>query len=193
MLTLGTPVAGLRSYLAVAGGLDVEPVLGSASSLPVAGLGPPPVAVGDRLPVGPRRSAPPYGALDVAAAGGWSPPPAGVTTLRAVLGPRTDWFDPSAPALLARTAWRVGDGDRVGVRLEGPALTRARTGELASEPMVAGAVQVPPDGRPIVMGRDHPTTGGYPVVAVLEAASLDLVAQVRPGETVRILPHKACF
>lgn len=193
VLALGTPVAGLRSYLAVAGGLDVAAVLGSASTSPVARLGPAPVAPGDVLAVRGPRTVPPYGDPSVAAAGGWTPSPRGVTTLTALPGPRDDWFAPQALPLLTRTRWVAGDGDRVGVRLDGPALPRARTDELLSEAMVAGAVQVPPDGRPIVMGRDHPTTGGYPVLAVLTVDSLDRLAQVRPGETVRFLLHEACF
>ncbi|GAA1887698.1 biotin-dependent carboxyltransferase family protein [Lapillicoccus jejuensis] len=193
VLALGAPVAGLRSYLAVAGGLDVAPVLGSAGTSPVPRLGPPPVAAGDVLAVRGPRSTPPYGDPSVAAAGGWTPPPGGVTTVTAIVGPRHDWFAPGALPLLGRTRWVAGDGDRVGVRLDGPELPRARTDELLSEPMVPGSVQVPPDGRPIVMGRDHPTTGGYPVVAVLTGSSVDRMSQVRPGETVRILLHEACF
>ncbi|MEZ5250952.1 MAG: hypothetical protein R2713_17590 [Ilumatobacteraceae bacterium] len=82
--------------------------------------------------------------------------------------------------------WTVSvTSDRVGVRLDGPSLVRVRHGELPSEGMVEGAIQVPPDGRPIVMLADHPATGGYPVVAVVDPADLWLVAQRPPGSEVR--------
>jgi allophanate hydrolase subunit 2 len=111
-------------------------------------------------------------------------PTGGPVTLRAVLGPRADWI--ADPAALARTAWTVsGRSDRVGLRLEGEPLRRADTGELPSEGMVRGAVQVPPGGEPVLFGADHPVTGGYPVVAVVRDADLDRAAQLRPGQQVR--------
>jgi allophanate hydrolase subunit 2 len=77
------------------------------------------------------------------------------------------------------------DSNRVGIRLDGPELRRARDGELESEGVVAGALQVPPNGQPILLGPDHPTTGGYPVLAVVSADDLWLAGQLRPGDTVR--------
>jgi allophanate hydrolase subunit 2 len=77
------------------------------------------------------------------------------------------------------------DSDRVGARLSGPALVRSRHEELPSEGLVEGAIQVPPDGQPIVMLADHPTTGGYPVIAVVDPADLRHVAQAAPGTTLR--------
>ena len=76
------------------------------------------------------------------------------------------------------------DSDRVGLRLDGPSLERRRAGELPSEGIVLGAVQVPADGRPLVFLRDHPTTGGYPVVAVVDVADLGRCAQLRPGDEI---------
>ncbi|GAA3440967.1 hypothetical protein GCM10018955_04050 [Planomonospora venezuelensis] len=106
--------------------------------------------------------------------------------LRILPGPRDDWFAPGALEALCAGPYEVSqDSNRVGVRLRGPALERARNGELPSEGMVAGALQVPPDGQPIVFLADHPPTGGYPVVAVLAAADLAAVAQLRPGDLVR--------
>jgi allophanate hydrolase subunit 2 len=106
--------------------------------------------------------------------------------LAVVAGPRVDWFAPDVLDRLTAQAWTVRDAsDRVGVRLDGPALERSRDGELPSEPTLPGAMQVPADGRPIVFGPDAPVTGGYPVVAVLTDAALDLAAQVRPGDAVR--------
>jgi biotin-dependent carboxylase-like uncharacterized protein len=177
-LRLGQPARGLRSYLAVRGGIDVPVVLGSRSTDTLSGLGPAPLRVGDRLPVGA-----PTGEPGSAAAVS----DAGEPVLPVVWGPRDDWFAPAAKALLLGSAWTVRpDSDRVGVRLNGPRLPRSRTGELPSEPTLPGAVQVPADGRPIVFGPDAPVTGGYPVLAVVD--DLGAAAQLRPGDTVRFTP-----
>ena len=174
-LRLGRPALGLHSYLAVRGGVELPPVLGSRSTDVLSGLGPAPLAAGDALPLG-VPDGPVSGAGATAAAFG------GPLAVR--FGPRDDWFTPAARELLLSGRWRVrGECDRVGIRLDGPRLERAVTGELPSEPVLPGAVQVPPDGRPIVFGPDAPVTGGYPVIAVV----LDLApaAQLRPGDTVR--------
>lgn len=169
---------GVRSYVAVAGGLDVAPVLGSRSTDTLAFLGPPVVTVGTVLPVGSPHGAP--RPLDTSAN------TRGTGPLRVGVGPRAAWFAVEAWALLTGTPYVVtADSNRVGLRLAGAELPRARAGELASEGMVAGAVQVPPDGRPVVLLADHPTTGGYPVIAVVTAADLARCAQLRPGDEVR--------
>jgi biotin-dependent carboxylase-like uncharacterized protein len=180
---LEAPPAGLRSYLAVRGGLAVEPVLGSRSTDVLAGLGPPPLRAGDRLPVGPPPAAP-VPVVDVAAV---VMPGGDDVVLRAVPGPRADWFAGAALDVLGATRWVASaDSDRVGVRLDGGRLERSRTGELPSEGMVAGALQVPPSGQPVLLLADAPTTGGYPVVAVVLAADVDRAAQLRPGQGVRV-------
>ncbi|TIC88935.1 biotin-dependent carboxyltransferase family protein [Nocardioides sp. GY 10113] len=177
-LRLGTPGSGLRSYLAVRGGFRVAPVLGSASRDTLSALGPAPLAAGDRLAVGPA----PGGTMLVDAV-----PPASydaVPVLRVVPGPRADWVR-DADALV-RSAWRVApESDRVGVRLAGPAFEAAGRGELPSEGALRGAIQIPPDGRPVVFGPDHPVTGGYPVIGVVVDADTDRLAQARPGDEVR--------
>ncbi len=118
----------------------------------------------------------------------WPGPPDALV-LRVRLGPRDDRFTPGALRTLATRAYRVSPAsNRIGLRLEGPALERAVPGELASEGMVLGAVQVPPDGRPVVFLADHPTTGGYPVVGVVREADLGAAAQAVPGTTVRFVP-----
>lgn len=176
-LTLGTPQRGARSHLAVSGGLVVDTVLGSRSTDTLSGLGPAPVRAGDRLPVGVPQGPP--AAVEV-------PAPAATGPLRLHRGPRADWCAADPVVLLAAGAWRVGvDSDRVGLRLEGGTLPRSRGEELASEGVVLGAVQLPPNGRPVVFLADHPTTGGYPVVAVVEPADLWRCAQLRPGDPVR--------
>ncbi|MFI0211829.1 5-oxoprolinase subunit C family protein [Streptomyces diastaticus] len=180
-LELGAPPVGLRSYLAVRGGLTVAEVLGSRSRDVLAALGPAPLAVGDVLPAGPAPAALPH--VDLAPV---RAPAGGEVVLRVVLGPRDDWFVPEAARRLLAEPWTVGQAsDRVGMRLDGPALGRAVDGELPSEGMVPGAVQVPPGGRPVLFLADHPVTGGYPVIAVVLRADLDLAAQVRPGQTLR--------
>lgn len=180
VLSLGTPWAGLRSYLAVRGGIDVPPVLGSRSTDTLSGLGPPPLTAGTLLPVGDLAADEPV--VDVAPVG----PPPDRPVLRVLPGPRRDWLDDAAWAALTTQEWAVAaDSDRVGLRLTGPRLARAREGELPSEGLVAGAVQVPPDGAPVLFLADHPVTGGYPVLAVVVTADLPLAAQLRPGDGVR--------
>ncbi|QKE83312.1 biotin-dependent carboxyltransferase family protein [Arthrobacter sp. NEB 688] len=186
-LALGAPASGLRSYLAVRGGLDVPAVLGSRSTDVLAGLGPPPVRVGDVLPVGAAPATFPH--VDHAAR--WAPP-TGDVVLDVLPGPRSSWV--GGLDAVVRGGWVVGpDSDRVGVRLRpvGPPLLRLpeHAGvELASEGMVRGAVQLPPGGEAVVFLADHPVTGGYPVVAVLTDAAADRAAQLRPGESVRLRP-----
>lgn len=176
-IDVGPVLSGVRAYLAVAGGIDIAPVLGSRSTDLLTGLGPPPLAAGQLLPVGMPSSRPlpldPRPALPASA------------TLRVVLGPRHDWFTGAALRLFLASPYTVSSSsNRIGVRLEGPALERALTDELLSEGVVTGAVQVPPSGRPILLGPDHPTTGGYPVIAVVVEDDLPLAGQLRPGTTV---------
>jgi allophanate hydrolase subunit 2 len=204
-LALGGPERGLRTYLAVRGGIGVEPVLGSRASDRLGGIGPASVAAGDVLPVGTGSSAPdepplravrdtrdePARAGDGAAAGGAVAAESDdeVVVLRVEPGPHAHWFDDRWPAVLcAPDGYTVlPASDRVAVRLDGPPLTRARGfvgRELAPVGLVPGAVQVPPDGRPVLFGVDHPVTGGYPVVAVVRPDDVDRLAQVRPGDAV---------
>ena len=188
VLTLGMPTRGLRTYLTVRGGIDVPPVLGSRSRDTLSGLGPAPLRVGDLLPVGePGRSFP---TVDHA------PQPVdrhdGPTVLHVGPGPRAAWvggWDTSLGGLLGADRVVGADSDRIGLRLNGSQVVRAadwRDVELPSEGMVRGAVQLPPDGEPVVFLADHPVTGGYPVIAVLTASACDLAAQLRPGDTVRL-------
>lgn len=177
---LGPAGYGLRSYVAVAGGIAVRPVLGSRSTDTLSGLGPPPVRDGDVLPLG--RPDPIMSTVDFIP---WRAP-GPVLTLRIRLGPRDDWFTDAARQALGATAYSVSPlSNRVGARLAGAALTRARAGELESEGVVLGAVQVPADGQPLVFLADHPTTGGYPVIGVVDPDDLSGLAQARPGTTVR--------
>ncbi|MGI8668197.1 MAG: biotin-dependent carboxyltransferase family protein [Jatrophihabitans sp.] len=183
VLRLGTPATGVRSYLAIRGGVAVPPVLGSRSTDTLSGLGPAPLRTGDLLPVGTGVT----GAPADPAIGQDASPAADLIPLRALLGPRADWFDADAPGLLFGTSWSVSPAcNRIGIRLDGPPLRRVRAGELPTEAALPGAVQVPPDGRPILFGPDAPVTGGYPVLAVLLGSELDRLAQLRPGARVRL-------
>lgn len=184
-VTVGSPTAGLRSYLAVRGGIVAEAVLGSRAYDSHAGLGPAPLRAGDRLSVGAARG--PLPTVDAV-----PPPyrPPGPVELAVWPGPRADWFTPAARRLLLAQRWRATAAmDRVGVRLAGARhLERAVAGELPSEGMVTGAVQVPGDGAPVIFLADHPVTGGYPVIAVLTAAAVARAAQLTPGVAVRFVP-----
>ncbi|GAA1821788.1 biotin-dependent carboxyltransferase family protein [Planosporangium flavigriseum] len=180
-LVLGAPARGLRTYLAVRGGIDVPPVFGSRSTDLLSGLGPEPVRPGTRLPVGNAATGEPT--VDIA------PVPAlpDALELRVLAGPRADWVTADAIRLLARQSYVVSPrSNRVGVRLDGPPLERARQDELPSEGIVRGAVQVPPDGKPVLFLADHPVTGGYPVIGVVEPADTDLLGQARPGQRVTL-------
>lgn len=177
-LTVGVPRSGLRTYVAVRGGIDIAPVLGSRSRDTLGGIGSI-VRVGDVLPIGADPGTPVAGEVAPARPSG--------DIVGVLPGWRRDWFAAGAWALLCGQPYTVGnDVDRVGCRLAGTRpLDRAVTDELPSEGLVLGAVQVPPDGQPIVMLADHPTTGGYPVIAVVDDVSLGIVAQARPGDTLR--------
>jgi biotin-dependent carboxylase-like uncharacterized protein len=184
LLDVGRAVRGVRSCVAFAGGIAVDPVLGSRSTDLLSGLGPAPLADGSVLPLGTPGQPPARvdGALP------WPAPPAELV-LRVRLGPRDDWFTDGALRTLALGAYRVSAAsNRIGLRTDGPALERALTGELPSEAMVLGAVQVLPDGCPVVFLADHPTTGGYPVVGVVDGRDLPAAAQAVPGTPVRFVP-----
>jgi biotin-dependent carboxylase-like uncharacterized protein len=179
-LRLGRPRAGVRTYLAVAGGIAVEPVLGSRSTDTLSWVGPPRPSPGTTLPIGRPQAVP--RPLD-------TPPAHRPGPLRVSPGPRADWFASDALDVLCGSAYVVeADSNRIGLRLDGPVLARARAGELPSEGMVLGAVQVPPSGRPVVFLADHPPTGGYPVLGVVHPGDLWRCAQLRPGEQVRFSP-----
>jgi KipI family sensor histidine kinase inhibitor len=213
VLRVGAPTAGVRSYLAVRGGVGVPPVLGSRSADLRSGLGPAALRPGNVLPMGEPGPASPMGvpgpaslmaepgpgspmaepgraSLTAAEATGVQPtvmPVAGETAvLHVVPGPRDDWFAPDALRELCAGTYVVSPAsDRTGLRLDGPALPFAGRGELLSEGVVTGALQVPHGGRPILLLADHPVTGGYPVIATVVSADIGLAAQLRPGSKLR--------
>ena len=191
-LALGAPSSGLRSYLGVRGGVDVPPVLGSRSSDSMSGIGPAPLAAGKILPVAPVAAHLQVGSPEPSTLRLDSAP----AQLRVTLGPRDDWFSAEALRSLSCQDWLVtAQSNRIGVRLVpagtdpalagSAALERSRTGELPSEGAVAGSLQVPPSGHPVLFLADHPVTGGYPVIAVVVPEDLSLAAQLPPGHRVR--------
>ncbi|MDO9175149.1 MAG: biotin-dependent carboxyltransferase family protein [Actinomycetota bacterium] len=149
---------GARAYLAVRGGVT---------------------QLDDSLEIGDDPGAP--------AATHPASPAARTHTVRVWPGPRLDWAAAGAWQALLAATFTVADTSRVGVRLDGPSIGRAVHRELPSEGMVEGAVQLPPDGRPVVMLADHPTTGGYPVIAVVDPAAMVVVAQAAVGEPLRFV------
>ncbi|WP_296109998.1 carboxyltransferase domain-containing protein [uncultured Corynebacterium sp.] len=188
---------GLRSYVAVRGGLVTDEVLGSNSTDILSGLGPQPVATGDVLKAGRRTARASVGTAT-------TNPFDGENVLRCVAGPRDDWFGNAELQRFTELEWTVtGQSNRVGLRLALPAgsdgtegtegtedtapepLQRNHDGELASEGMVSGSIQVPPNGLPVVFLADHPVTGGYPVIATVIDKDLDKAGQLAPGDTVR--------
>jgi KipI family sensor histidine kinase inhibitor len=197
-LSFGLPHRGFRSYLAVRGGVAVDPVLGSRSTDTLSSLGPPPLRAGTVIPVGSETAGEVwYSASEPAVAeregaapadrDGTAPGETRPTVLPVVLGPRDDLFSAAAVEKFLASTWTVGTAaDRVGLRLAGSAgaLPTADTAELPSEGMAAGSVQVPPSGNPILFVNDHPLTGGYPVIGVVEPDALRATAQLAPGDRI---------
>ncbi|MGI5490146.1 biotin-dependent carboxyltransferase family protein [Microtetraspora malaysiensis] len=180
ILTVGWALTGARTYIAIRNGLRLPLTLGSVSTDLLTGLGPPPLATGTCIPFGTAAVAMPV--VDLAPVARLTPSP----RLAIIPGPREDWFTATALDELCGTSWTIGpDSNRVGLRLQGPPLTWSRDAELLSEGITAGALQVPPSGRPILLLRDHPATGGYPVIAVLQSDYLHHAAQLPPGSTIR--------
>lgn len=165
-LTVGRLRGGARAYVCVRGGLD-------PGERPAA-------APDDRWTIGPEPARPVSAHVAV-------PAPLDAP-VRIWPGPRRDWFTADAWTTLLTAEWTVRpESDRTGTRLDGPTLGRHHHGELPSEGLVEGAIQVPTDGRPIVMLADHPTTGGYPVIAVVDPDDVPLVAQRPPGAALRFV------
>jgi KipI family sensor histidine kinase inhibitor len=180
VLTFRGRRAGCRAYIAFAGGIDVPPVLGSRATDLTAGLG---GLEGRGLRAGDRLALCPGARVSIPSSSRTPPPaPSEAVTVRVVLGPQADLFTPDALSRFLSEAYSVTPvSDRVGCRLSGSPLRHAGAAEIVTDGMVFGSVQVPPDGQPIVMMADAPTTGGYPKIATVVAADLPLAAQLVPG------------
>jgi len=180
VLRLGPLTVGLRRTLGVRGGIDAVPVLGSRSRDTLSGLGPEPLRAGDRLAVGVPDG-------EVLLPDWWPFDPPRDPAVRVLPGPRLDLLPPGTWQRLLAGPWRVSpSADRVGLRLAGTPLPTGSAPELPSEGLVHGSIQLPPSGLPVVFGPDHPTTGGYPVIAVVAAPSLDTLAHLTPGAEVHL-------
>ena len=185
-VALGHAESGTRRYLAFRGGIETQSALGSSSSDTLAHLGPAALEAGSTLAIGdsaphlvdPGTPSPNRGDL---------PQPGQTLTLRVTLGPRDDWFTSAGIETLLGQMWTVThESDRVGLRLSGEVpLERSQAGELPSEGAVTGALQVPPNGQPVLFGPDHPLTGGYPIIASVD--DTDLAAQLSPGVRLRFV------
>lgn len=185
-LRIGPSERGLRTYIAVKGGIGVPPVLGSRATDMLSGLGPTQLAHGQTLPIGTVAATDPI--VDLAPQKPYPDQP----VLHIMPGPRDDWFTPDALAALCSAPYDVTpQSNRIGLRLRGPMLQRRIQHELPPEATVPGALQVPPDGQPLLFLVDHPITGGYPVIGVLDTNDLHLAAQVRPGQRLRFQPARS--
>lgn len=187
-LAVREPSAGIRSYLAVRGGFAVAPVLGSRSTDTLANVGPRPIAAGDVLHIQPVGRGAIVGSGELPP--GELPNLEQTVTLDVVMGPRTDWFTRDAVEVLVNQVWRVTpQSNRVGLRLAGDqVLARANPAELPSEGTALGAIQVPPNGQPVLFLADHPLTGGYPVIGAVASYHLDRAGQIPIGAAVRFNP-----
>jgi antagonist of KipI len=185
-LKFGRVLQGARAYLAVAGGVQTPPVLGSRATHLVSrmgGLAGRALASGDRVPIAgdtqprPQRKSP-----------GLTLPTRGRALLRVMPGPQDDWFQRDAMKTIGGVSFRISPrSNRMGYRLQGPPLPRAREGELISEPVGIGAIQVPSAGEPILLMADRQTAGGYPKIGHVITADLPLAGQLAPGDFIEFV------
>lgn len=193
-LSIGPTSRGLRVYVAARGGFEVAPVLGSAATDTLARLGPPSLTRGSAVHLGPQ----PHHAVVPELPSVPLPETEAVNDIPVSPGPRSGWFTPESLDAMAGFTWQVTqESNRVGVRLaprddseeESPLIRtqEAQDRELPSEGIVAGSIQVPPNGNPVIFMADHPVTGGYPVIGVVEPEHLRLLAQAPPGTAIRLL------
>jgi len=177
-VAVGPMSDGVYGYLAIAGGFDVRPELGSLSVHRRAGLGGRPLQRGDVIPVHGLERGKPIMRLPQVDPG----PP---TPIRIILGPQDEFFTPEAIANLLSAPFSIsGQADRMGIRLTGPLLEHTKGFNVVSDGIVTGHIQVPGDGQPIVLMRDRQTTGGYPKIATIISADLSRFSQMRPGTEV---------
>jgi antagonist of KipI len=189
LLRFGRRCEGARAYVACDGGICVPPVLGSRSTHVVSGLGGMQgrrLRSGDLLPLGPAAAARPPRSRPAHVAA-LSRPTTSPARLRVMPGPQAGAFERGALDVFERGVYAVSSqSDRMGYRLTGGVRFRSRDdGEMISDTVFVGAVQVPPSGDPILLMADRQTTGGYPQIAIVITADLPVAAQLAPGDTVR--------
>lgn len=180
VVDVGPALTGLRSYVAVSGGVAVPEVIGSRATDVLSGLGPAVLRTGATVPLG--EPVGPPAVIDFAP----YPLPGNELLLCCDLGPRHDELADGMIEMLNTAEWTVSSrSNRIGIRLEGNALRRVDERELPSEGIVLGSVQLPPNGQPVLFLADHPVTGGYPVVGVVPAPDIWRCAQAAPGSRIR--------
>ncbi len=181
-IEIGAARTGMRAYLAIAGGFAVAPSLGSLSThsrSAIGGFEGRALRAGDRLPL---REAPPAPLLALAP----EDRPAETGPIRVVPGPQDDHFTPAGLATFLSSGYRVTDkADRMGAQLDGPAIEHADGFNIVSDGIMNGSIQVPGNGRPLVLLADRQTTGGYPKIATVIGADLWRLGQARPGDVLR--------
>lgn len=174
---------GARAYLAVAGGVQTPLLLGSRATHLVSrmgGLAGRALVAGDRIPIASGAVPRPH-----RKSAGLTLPPKGRALLRVLLGPQDHWFAPDALKMMVSVSFRISPrSNRMGYRLEGPPLPRVKDGELISEPVGIGAIQVPAAGEPILLMADRQTAGGYPKIGHVISADLPLAGQLAPGDFI---------
>lgn len=189
VLTVGVFSGGVRAYLAVTGGFAVPRVLGSASTLVRAGLGGldgRALRRGDVLPVGKGRPPARRRRCPSAWQTRWQVALPDSAPIAVLLGPQQDHFAAEQVARFLGGSYRIGpQSDRMGYRLDGPAIGHLHGADIVSDPIAAGSIQIPGSGQPLVAMNDRQTTGGYPKIATVISADLPRLAQLRPGQTLR--------
>ena len=179
-LSLSRATSGMRVYVAFRGGIEASAVFGSRSRDTLGGIGPEPLAVGDTLTIDNLAVEPAW--FDVVAVR----PPTDEIVITLAPGPHDDVLDADGWNTLLHTVWHLdARSDRIGFRLAGSALP-APSSDLASFPVIAGCVQLPGNGLPVVLGPDCGVTGGYPVLGIVDQAALNALAQARPGVHIRM-------
>jgi biotin-dependent carboxylase-like uncharacterized protein len=185
ILRLGATRSGARCYLCIRGGIAVEPILGSASTHLLSGLGGfegRPLRRGDVLRIGPATEPSRTRRVDAKVLRALAPR----RTLRVTTGPEADRFSASAQGAFYASAYRVAEtSNRMGLRLEGAAIALEPIRDMITEGVSLGAIQVPPSGQPIILFVEQQTTGGYPKIANVIAADLHSVGQLRPRDEIR--------
>jgi len=184
-LRVGSTRSGARSYLSVHGGIIVNPFLGSASTHLLSGLGGyqgRPLRKGDVLRLG--REIAPFRkkTIDAQSLGQLAPR----KILRVTAGPQSDWFPQSSLRALYENTYRVAEeSNRMGLRLEGHSIARESSGEMITEGVSLGAIQITASGLPIILFVEQQTTGGYPKIANVISADLHSLGQLRPRDEIR--------
>ena len=185
-LKFGRIHQGARAYLAVAGGVQTPAVLGSRATHLVShmgGLSGRALVAGDRVPIAAGVAPRPH-----RKSAGLTLPSKGRALLRVLPGPQDHWFAPDALKTMTSVSFRISPrSNRMGYRLEGPPLPRVKDGELISEPLGIGAIQVPAAGEPILLMADRQTAGGYPKIGYVISADLPLAGQLAPGDFIEFV------